>query len=186
MRRTSCVYTRQSWFPCVDGQASGGWDWVSPDNPSYLWSLTNTGPASTLQSTDHPSLSLSYNYYGNILALMLLRSLTLRDTAWHCVTLLPRPGPDSNWVESRPAPDWLTDWSRAESWVLAHRPGPSLPTTGWNTQQHFLPAGCSAQHLGENRRKVVGIFSTNWHRKWSSFTSTYPFRQISILNMLDY
>ena len=118
MRRTSCVYTRQSWFPCVDGQASGGWDWVSPDNPSYLWSLTNTGPASTLQSTDHPSLSLSYNCYENILALMLLRSLTLCDTAWHCVTLLPRPGPDSNWVESRPAPDWLTDWSRrrAECW----------------------------------------------------------------------
>ena len=117
MRRTSCVYTRQSWFPCVDGQASGGWDWVSPDNPSYLWSLTNTGPASTLQSTDHPSLSLSlsYNYYGNILALMLLRSLTLCDTAWHS-----SPGRVQTATELSPGllqTDWLTGAGRrAECW----------------------------------------------------------------------
>ena len=114
------------------------------------------------------SLSLSHNCYWNILRcwrwylLLLLWSLPLCHTLWHSSSARLQTATELT------VPDWSRP-RRAQWWdCTAHCwpvPGLPPPLTDWKTEQHFLShhraqstPQQAAQHLGETRRKVVGIF----------------------------
>ena len=179
----------QCWYPGVGGRV-GGWDWVSPDNPSYLWFLTNTAPAYT-EHHHLPFLWLLLKYLVMEVrgwVMLLLWSLTLSqcESAWQCETPAQTrsrhqlSGVEWSGGQVRRAQDWLAQSRRHYWW------------TSGGTKQHFLSEHRSRAHHTRQARllNISGKlhsgksleYSTNWHGKCSTsfaFTYTYLVRFLS-------